>query len=192
MGENMNKNNIVRLFVAVDFPSAVLSEVERIQDELRRKKLFEGRFTNPEQVHITIKFIGEVAEDQVAGVETALQRIQLPKMAAQLSGLDVFAVGNKIKIVYLNVVCPPLSQLATHAQEALLPWSEREKRDFVSHATIARVKRVEDKPRLLGAVRTFEVQPLQFTFDEFVLKQSVLSDQGPTYTNVAVYPLGKK
>jgi len=186
----MNENNeFLRLFVAVDMPESVVHEVARIQKVLEEQALFEGRFTTPEQVHITLKFIGRVLQDQMQPITTALQGIAYKKIPAQLGGVDVFAIGNRIKITYLSIICPELKGLAKEVEAVLEPWAEPEKRDFVSHATIARVKRVEDKQQLLGALRKFEVQPLSFTFDAFVLKQSVLSDQGPTYTNLATYPL---
>ena len=184
-----NNEEYGRLFVAVDMPEAVTQYIERIQDALRRQDLFMGRFTKPEQVHITLKFIGEVPSCQVSGIGVVLQGIKVDKMKAQLGGLDVFAVGNKIKIIYIRVICPELTNLAKQVEDVLLAWCEREKRDFVSHATIARVKRVDDKQRLRKVVSQFEVQPMQFVFDSFVLKQSVLLSEGPIYKTVETYPL---
>ncbi len=184
-----NNEELGRLFVAVDIPEAVIQYIERIQDKLRRQELFVGRFTRPEQVHITLKFIGEVSFDQIVGIDAVLQEIKVDKIKAQLGGLDVFAVGNKIKIIYIRVICPELTNLAKQVEDALLTWCEREKRDFVSHATIARVKLVDDKQLLRKVVSQFEVKPMQFVFDSFVLKQSVLLSEGPIYKTVETYSL---
>ncbi len=186
-----NNTDLIRLFVAVDFQQVVIEEVQRIQTKLHRQRLFEGRFIKPDHVHLTLKFVGAVLEKELLPIASVLKIISHPIMKAQLSNVDVFFVDNLIKIIYLGVICPELESLAKKVEEKLTPWVEPEQRNFVSHATIARVKRVEDKQRLLGVVRQLEIQSLKFTFKAFVLKQSVLSVEGPQYTNLETYMLGE-
>ena len=112
-------------------------------------------------------------------------------MEVQLGSLDVFVVGNHIKIIFLSLVCPELADLAQKIEQVLLPWSPVEKRSFVTHATIARIKWLENenKERLLGLLRKLSIKPLQFTIDSFVLKESELSKKGPIYIDKARYRL---
>lgn len=181
--------NTVRLFIAVDLPAIVITEIERIQKELCEQNLFTGRYVRPEQVHVTMKFIGKIKECQISSIDSVLKKISFFTCKAQLCGVDVFSVGNKIKIIYLNLIVPELVLLAFKIDQVLRPWCESEKRDFVSHATIVRVKRVENKERLLEFLRKFKVEPIQFTIDVFALKQSVLTSDGPEYTTIKTYTL---
>jgi len=57
--------NQIRLFVAIELPAAVKQEIARAQEVLKVEHCFEGKYVNPEQVHITIKFIGAVQENQI-------------------------------------------------------------------------------------------------------------------------------
>ena len=186
----MTSNDQNRLFVAVDMPEVVQKEIERIKRVFQKQELFEGRFTKPDQVHITLKFIGKIATNQIEKIDTVLKTIYAHKITAQVGSVDVFTVGNRIKILYLNLLCPELAMLAEKVKSVLLPWCEKEHRSFVSHATIARIKRVENKQRLLDFVRNFSVTPIdEFVIDSFVLKQSVLLPQGPEYTTLETYQL---
>ena len=186
------KNNTkqVRLFVAVDMPDQVKQEVARIRQILQEQDVFEGRFVGPEQVHITMKFIGEVEPEVITQIDTALQTIEAKKGEAHLGALDVFSKGAHIKIIFLNIVCPELAALAEQVDNMLVPWAKKEDRPFVSHLTLARVKRVADRQKLLQALHTIQVTPLTFTIDSFVLKKSELKPEGPVYTDVARYVLG--
>ncbi len=191
MLRQVDKKEQSRLFVAVDMPAAVVQEIARAQDIIKREALFEGKFVDPQQVHLTLKFIGEVSTKQIPSIEKALDKVKDKTMEAQLGSLDVFAAGNRIKIIFLSLVCPELADLAQKIEQALLPWCPAEKRSFVTHATIARVKRIENenKERLLGLLAKLSVKPIQFTIDSFVLKESELSEKGPIYIDKAWYKL---
>jgi len=187
---SMEKKDTVRLFVAVDMPDEVAQEIARVQNIIKQKKLFEGKFVDPAQVHMTLKFIGEVSTEQVPLIEKALLAIEGEALEAQLSSLDVFTAGDRIKIVFLQIICPRLGYLAQKIEQALLQWRKAEKRPFVSHATIARIKWLKDKERLLGLFQKLLVKPIQFTINSFVLKESEFSSEGPVYVDKMEYKLG--
>ena len=179
----------LRLFIAVDMPPAVKEEVLRIQNYVKKKELLKGKFTAPDQIHITLKFLGDVPAELLPKIDGALKTIYLNTMKAQLGSLDLFSSGKIIKILFLNVVCPELSMLAKEIEERLGQWFEPERRPFVSHVTLARIKGVEDRERLAREINHCVVNPLSFEIDQFVLKQSVLLPEGPIYTDIAVYKL---
>lgn len=183
----MNNNELVRLFVAVDMPPEVVDEIKRFQKELSKQKLFEGRFTQEHQMHITLTFIGEVAAQQQSQIMQALRTIEFKKMKARLGSVDVFTKGRFVKIIFMHLVCPELSQLAQKIILVLSPWVEPEERDFVSHLTVARVKKVANVETLLEAIDKLDVAHITFEIDSFILKQSVLSPSGPEYTDIATY-----
>ena len=187
----MEKKETFRLFVAVDMPGEVVEGIARVQDIIKQEASFEGKFIDPEQVHVTLKFIGEVSTEQVPLIDKALSAIKNEAMEVQLSSLDVFTAGNRIKIIFLQIICPRLGHLAQKIEQALLQWCQPEKRPFVSHATIARIKRLKNKDQLLGLLSRLSIKPIQFTIDSFVLKESELSAKGPVYIDKGRYKLGK-
>jgi RNA 2',3'-cyclic 3'-phosphodiesterase len=187
----INKKGQSRLFIAVDLPIRVVQEIIRIQNIIKKEVLFEGKFINPEQIHLTIKFIGEVSIKQLPAIEKSLDKIISGTMEAQLGILDVFSVNNRVKIIFISIICPQLTQFVQKVERAVLPWSLAENNSFVNHVTIARVKKIENtnKKRLLDLLHSIMVKPLQFTIDSFVLKESILSEQGAIYIDKAIYKL---
>ena len=108
MLRQVDKKEQSRLFVAVDMPAAVVQEIARAQDIIKREALFEGKFVDPQQVHLTLKFIGEVSTKQIPSIEKALDKVKDKTMEAQLGSLDVFAAGNRIKIIFYHLSVPNL------------------------------------------------------------------------------------
>lgn len=176
-----------RLFIAVDMPQTVIDEIIRIQSYLKKGDLFRGSYTRADSSHITIKFLGNVLDKIIPEIDLKLRGIQFPKMHAQLCNVDVFVARSHIKILYLNVMCPQLAELAKQLDTALTSWYDSEKRPFVAHITLARIKDIHDSEQLLEEIKRFQVNNLEFLIDHFVLKQSVLTPQGSEYTDVASY-----
>ncbi len=184
-------NQTVRLFIAVDMPQEVRQEIGRIQNYFKKRNLFNGKYTDAQHVHITLKFLGEVDSAMLPVIQEALGSIVFQSMPAHVGTVDVFASGNRIRVLFLYIICPTLTQLAKQVDTALSQWFEPEQRPFVSHVTIARVKAVDDRSKLINAVNVFSVSPIQFTINEFVLKQSVLLPAGPMYTDIERYTVNK-
>ncbi len=116
----MEKKDKVRLFVAVNMPNEVVQELARVQDIIKQEALFEGKFFDPEQVHITLKFIGTVPTEQIPLIDKELSAIKGEAMEAQLNSLDVFTAGNHIKIIFLQIICPELNHLVQKIEQSLL------------------------------------------------------------------------
>ena len=123
-------------------------------------------------------------------IEKALSVIKGEAMEARLGSLDIFTIRNRIKIIFLQIISPRLDQLAQKIEQALSQWGQAEKRFFVSHATIARIKRLKNEERLLDLFRKLSVKPIQFSINSFVLKESKLSSKGPVYIDKVGYKLG--
>lgn len=173
-----------RLFIAIDMPDPISKEVKRIQSYFKSKELFKGTYPANNGAHLTLKFLGDVENEKIPVIETALRNIECTKMAAQLSNVGIFTAGRMIKVVYIDVICPELTLIAKQIDNALIQWFEPERRPFAPHITLARVKDVHDRELLLGEINRFQVNKLEFIIDHFVIKQSILSAQGPQYKDI--------
>lgn len=182
-------NAYKRLFVAVEMPQLVIDEIMHIQRQLKKESLFTGNFVNSEHAHLTVKFIGDIALDQIEPIKNVLATIQSQRMQAQLGVLDVFYKGQFVKIIFIHIQCPELVKLAEQIETVLEPWVAKEQRAFVNHLTLARVKHVPDVQQLISVLPQITVKLITFTFDSFVLKESELTPQGPVYTEVKRYQL---
>ncbi len=178
-----------RLFVAVDLPQPVIDQIIKIQQQLANRHLFQGRLTHPEHLHLTLKFIGEVDDQTHERVKKALETFTFPKIKSSLGQLGSFAAGKETSIIWIALTGEELGLLAHAINDVLNSIVPHDKRDFVSHVTIARVKSVPDEELLSRYLAEAPVPAVPFEATEFVLKDSVLSEKGPYYTVLERYPL---
>lgn len=185
----MKENKKIRLFVAVSLPSAVQQAIVRVQNRIKKAALCDGRYVNAAQAHLTLVFIGEVDVLQVDAIDAALQLVSFPVIEAQVGKLGYFQKHGSVAVICLDIVAPLLGTLAHAVFDVLKSWSAKEDREFVSHATIMRVKKVFDKEKLVSLLDNTTVEPLVFPVESFVLMQSELGSDGPKYTERARYLL---
>ena len=180
----------LRLFVGLTLPNMVVDEVRNVQDRLQQKKLFIGRWTKPENLHLTLKFLGEIDEGLVPQLQNSLRTLKIRKFSAEIGELGVFpSAGKGIRILWVHILGDGVLNLQKLVDQVLLDHFEPENR-FMSHLTIARVKSVRDRAKFLNELRKPHAKALRFTVTEFLLIRSVLTPAGPIYTPLESYPLG--
>lgn len=184
----MEENNKVRCFVALDLPREVMNHVKEIQDKIQKKNLFIGKFTEKENLHLTLKFLGEISEDTVEKVKGRLKGIKLGSFEAKLREVGAFSSKYKsyVRVIWAKLEnCGRLQKEVDNALEGLF---EKEHR-FMGHITIARIKKVKNKAELLDYVKNIKIKELKFKMDKFFLKKSELFETGPVYEDLEVYCL---
>ena len=68
----------MRLFVSIDLPQDTVKYINAVQQEIADQNLFEGRLTQPDTIHITLKFLGDIDEKQIPEIQKALRLITMP------------------------------------------------------------------------------------------------------------------
>jgi RNA 2',3'-cyclic 3'-phosphodiesterase len=184
------KNLSRRVFVAVDFPSEVVKEVARIQGFLG-KKMFTGKMTELENLHLTLKFLGELDEERLEEVRKALEKVSFEEFEGVLDRVGTFSYRGKPRIVWLKIGGGSGIRRLQMEIDGMLGEIGFEKEErFMSHLTIARVKHVKDARRFRDFVLGLGVKKLKFGVGEFKLKESELKKMGPEYTTLETY-MGK-
>jgi 2'-5' RNA ligase len=165
----------MRLFVAIDLPSDVRTALDK-WTSLNKTAAAGYKWVSADNLHVTLKFVGERADIEVAAISQALVKVAFPAPI----GLAVDGVGSFPNVLFANVRAPDaLSALARDIEQCLEPLGiATEKRPFTPHLTLARRKEGGRFPRDVGANEKFG----QFDADEFILYQSVLGAKGSTYT----------
>ena len=177
---------MVRLFVALGLP-------ERIR--LRLATLAVGidgaRWAPPENLHVTLRFIGDLAEDRIADIGDALDAIRMPALHVTLRGAGHFSSGKKTRAVWVGVEkTEELAALQARVERAVTACGlEPERRKYAPHVTIARLSRARPGHvrSWLEANAAFEDAP--FEAATFTLYESRLGKSGPGYLPLAEFPL---
>jgi len=177
---------MIRLFVAIPLPEMVRTHLALLQSGLRG-----ARWITPGNIHLTLRFIGEVPNDVAADVDIALADISAAAFTLQLDGIGNFGRGTKPHALWVGVApSQQLMHLQAKIESALVRTGlEPETRKFSPHITIARLRdvrlnRVEEWATLHGAFRS-----APFHVDRFVLFASFLKSGGAVYIEEASYPL---
>lgn len=181
----------MRTFVALELKDQAL---KRKIAELQRLLLATGaqlKAVETDNLHITLKFIGDLPEASVEPVVESLRKIRMPSFSAHFKGLGVFPSNSRINVVWLGVAegGETMRALSSLVNEKLASYGRPE--DFRAHLTIMRVKGGRNVAELSESVRKLgEEEGGNVEFREFQLKKSVLTPVGPLYSDLAVFPLG--
>ncbi len=176
-----------RSFIALELPGEVINEIARIQKLIEKENLFKGKFTTTDNLHLTLKFLGEIDDERLETVKKRLESVKIEKSKAELGGAGVFSKDN-IKIIWIKLNGQGVLELQNKIDEVLKDLFSPEQR-FMSHITIARVKSVDNKQELLGFLEKITPKKLPFETDRFFLKKSELHSAGPVYNNIREYIL---
>ena len=172
----------IRCFVAVDLPREAISQIKEIQKKIKKHNLFIGKFTESENLHLTLKFLGEIEEDKIEKVKEKLEEIQFEEFDAKLGEIGIFS-KKFIKIIWIKLDGKKILDLQKQMDDALKDLFVPEAR-FMSHVTIARVKNVKDRNALIEYIKRIKSKSAEFKIEEFFLKKSTLMPEGPIYEDI--------
>jgi len=188
----------LRLFVAIDLPEDVRESLGRLQTDLRRHDLPGLRWTRPEGVHLTLKFLGETPATSLAAIEGALARAvrEIPSFRLALGAPGTFGGRRGPRVLWVDVEgdVKPLQQLqAAVERELAAAGFAPEERGFSPHLTLARVPQPSPPglaERVSRALAAVAAPRGEIEVTEVVLMRSRLQPGGAVHSRVAVFPLG--
>ena len=175
-----NEEERVRCFIALDLPREIIKEVERVQHEIEKKNIFYGKFTESENLHLTLKFLGEISHNKVDDVKEKLKEIEHEGFKAKLNGIGVFS-PKFVKIVWMKILGKGVFSLQEEIDNKMNEIGFEKENRFMSHLTIARVKNVKDKKMFLQELDKIKSREIGFDVNGFYLIKSVLKADGPEY-----------
>ena len=177
---------MIRLFIAIDIPESVKQEMARLCCGLPG-----ARWVGTEQLHLTLRFIGEVDGGLFRDIRERLVEVRSGPFTLQLDGVGFFPPRGRPRVVWVGLrQSNELQRLRNRLESCLVGLGlEAEKRKFAPHITLARLKNTP--PVKVG--RFLENHNLflsrTWTVDEFFLYSSQLGRNGAIHRIEAGYPL---
>lgn len=178
---------MIRLFVAVDLPDSTKDQLMSISQGISG-----ARWLPRNEMHLTVRFIGEVEDATYRAIRTALGAVRAEPFTIALKGVGQFPPKGAPRVVWVGVDQPPgLLALYDTVESKLTGLGlPPEGRAFMPHITLARVK----TPPLPEAIRQYMSKNAGFVtppipVNAFVLYSSFLRPDGPFYRHEGVYPL---
>jgi len=181
-----------RAFIAVDLGGRL--GADRVFTELSTSGA-DLKVVEPGKMHITLKFLGETDEGAVGGIlqdmEVSSQGIAPFELAFE--GMGAFPDMGRIRVVWIGLKgAEPLVEVARRLEELLAGRGHAKEGRFSPHITVARVRGPRNKDRLQDILGRHAGERFgTMTVDRILLKKSVLSSAGPTYSTVGESPLAR-
>lgn len=176
----------MRLFVGLSLPAEIRTRLGGMCNGLEG-----ARWVQTDNLHMTLRFIGEADGGEAQDIDSALGAVSAPLFELELRGLGHFGKGAKVRAVWADVIAPPeLNQLHEKIEAAIVRAGfEPEHRKFRPHVTLARFK--GRGPKSIGAYleanNTFTAPP--FPVSAFTLFESHMGHGGSHYVALKNYPL---
>src|SRR5487761_435808 len=177
---------MLRLFVGIGFPPEL-----KLQLSLLCAGVNGAKWVDPGNFHLTLRFIGEIAEHRAADVDEALARLRARRFVLQLAGAGVFS-GDKPRNLWVGVErSPELVALRDKVEHALIRVGlAPEPRKFAPHVTLARLHNppLDQLAQFLAAHAGFRAEPLAVAAVSLIA--SFQTKAGSVYEDQADYLLG--
>ncbi|MBX0287673.1 RNA 2',3'-cyclic phosphodiesterase [Halomicroarcula sp. F28] len=184
-----------RLFVSVDL-DGLADEVRAVQQRFGDASGL--RLTDPEQAHVTLKFLGDTdperVDDLVTELDAAVADSGVEPFEVRVGGLGVFPSLDYISVVWVGVRDGHGDRELTALNEAVEDRTtamgfDAEDHDFTPHATIARMDHAGGKELVQDTVETEDPDVGRLRVEEIRLTESVLREDGPHYRTLESIPL---
>ncbi len=175
-----------RAFVAVELGAGTTSYLERLIKQLKGQ-VADVRWSRPEQLHLTLKFVGEVDNRELPQLCDRVRAacFELPPFSLELKGLGAFPQNKPPRVLWVGVEegTDELRALAERLDEQLAGLGiPRETRQFTPHLTLGRVGRNADVEQLRTAIEKLANQvTLRCEVDEVVLMASIKQQAETVY-----------
>ena len=181
----------MRLFVALEIPSTVRENLAELLKSLRSMSP-QTRWVRPENLHVTLNFLGEVPETKLAPIRSALAGARSDQpVTLDFRGLGFFPNEKHPRVFWAGIeTSPNLKTLAADIDEATERLGiPREKRPFSPHLTLARFEPPGLPEKVRGAIQGNSARDFgSLRTNQFQLIESKLKSSGAEYTTVETFP----
>ena len=178
----------MRVFIAIDVPEDIRKRLAAVQDQLRAFSP-SARWVPADSIHLTLKFIGEIAEKHREDIDNALIDLSWKAFPVSVRGVGFFPGTRSPRVFWAGLQASTMEGLAKEIDTRLEQAGfDAEKRAFRSHLTLARSKNTRLEKELVKAAEPFADTDFgNFIADRCFLYQSTLKPTGSVYTRLKEY-----
>ena len=191
MSTDQTRGTQWRMFCAFELPESLRVRIKE-HSQLVREVAPEASasWSRPENIHLTLKFFGNVDQAKVAIVSDALARVAKESAPIRITvgGTGVFPRPSRAQVLWIGIDdrTGALAELQTRVEdECTREGFPKEDRVFRPHLTIARIRDPHNANRLAEAHLRLEFAAVELVFDELLLFRSELSPKGSKYTPIS-------
>lgn len=174
----------MRAFIAVQISSEAKDHLFELKKKVKDAKI---NWVHKKNLHLTLVFLGEMAEENLEELQKKLSTIKFKPIKARLSELGFFPNQKQVKCLWVGLEpTNEINKLQLLVDQETLGLAHNEQ-TFVSHITIGRLKGIKNKETFQKSLDEIEIEQIPFTIDSFQLLTSKLTRTGPMYRVVEEY-----
>jgi 2'-5' RNA ligase len=179
----------MRTFIAIEIPDEIKQQMAEVQRRLKGTGV-DASWTRPEGIHLTLKFLGEIPDSQVADIMSALTRTagDTGGFRLEIEGVGTFPNSKNARVVWIGVSgdIEKLTKLQAAVEDAMAKLDmEREDRPFTPHLTLGRIKYIRSKESWLSTLEEIkDIKLAGFDVNAISLMKSELKRTGAVYTEI--------
>lgn len=186
---------MVRAFLSIEISEAVRLELSLVRNKL--KKIKGIRWVAPDNIHLTLKFLGDIEQNQVDDIKRIISSVCLNvrPMTLEIGRLGAFPDMDRPRIVWAGVggeikrLLNLQNTIDKTLQEVNFPM---DKKNFFPHLTIGRIKKPEKCDILKKEITGINLlKTVKWRVDNIVLFKSQLMPEGAVYTHLWDFPLNE-
>jgi RNA 2',3'-cyclic 3'-phosphodiesterase len=168
----------MRLFISIDLPKEIKDYLFNLQKEVREAKI---NWVSKKNLHLTLKFLGEVDEDKIPEIIKAIKEINYPSFEVSLTNLGFFPSKEKPKVIWVGLDPEDkVIDLQQKVDEALLTVVPTEQQ-FQAHLTLGRIKLIRREKDFQKSLENISIENKKFKITSFKLMKSELRRSGADY-----------
>lgn len=180
---------MIRLFVALSLPGELRQRLKTLCNGVR-----DARWVEEQNIHLTLRFIGEVEEPELAYIMAALSSVQAEQFDLTLSGVGHFESRQKVRSLWAGIQPSPALEALQQRIESVLTRHgiAPDGRKFSPHITLARLKQLPPAYVRNWLEGNSYFQSSSFAVEDFTLFESYRARSGAIYTPLQAFPLNRE
>ena len=185
----------IRTFIALELPPAVIALLQEVQQDLKRLRI-RARWVRPGNIHLTLKFLGDINPDDIDKIGTAMAGAAVGCMPVTVSvrGIGVFPGVKRPRVIWVGLGGDIQALLALQSRlEQKLADAEfpKDNRSFKAHLTLGRIKQTVKPAVIRQMIADYaKLRSEEFIFDQVILFKSDLKPSGAVYSKLKQTNLG--
>lgn len=187
----------IRCFLAIELSAELVQALKKVSDDLKNQGAKGVRWVHPDNIHLTLQFLGEISGDMLACLKKSLLSVvkEFPYFPVAVRGLGAFSSTRKPRVIWIGIT--PSNEIIALQKSIEMTCSrcgiQPEERSFSPHLTLGRVSKTcspEELSQLSRILTTTQIQHLgSMQAQRVTLFRSELRPSGPVYSRIAQFPL---
>ena len=172
----------MRVFLAIPISENIKDKILKVQREIVDEGI---KLVGRENLHITLRFFGELEEEEVKRIIEILNSFEYPQFKIKIKGIGTFPNINFIRIIWIGIEGEEIHRLKISIDNFLTKINLKREELWKPHLTIARVKFLKNKKKLVDKISSLSEYEIGFEeVSKIVLYESILKKPSPIYKEI--------